>query len=74
MKKLKRHAYIAQFTEGKVELCPICNDGGPEFYAGQLNWSQLPRDAPRDLIEDIEDTLGVKIPRQSTKTSKLKSE
>lgn len=72
IKKLQRHNFFVQFIEGKVELCSIDEDGGADFYAGQLNWISLPRDASRDLIDDIEETLGIKVPIKTIHASKKK--
>ncbi len=72
IKKLNRHKFFVQFAEGEVKLCSIAADGGADFYAGQLNWCLLPRDASRDLIEDIEETLEIKVPIRAVQSSKKK--
>ena len=72
IKKLTRHKFFAHFTEGEVKLCTIAADGGADFYAGQLNWCSLPRDASQDLIDDIEETLGIKVPIKKIQSLKKK--
>lgn len=60
MRRLKNHPFYVNLNQGKIRLCRV-KDGGPEWFAGDFSYSDVPHPTSSELISDIAETLQIAV-------------
>ena len=56
MRRLRRHQYYVVLLGGKILLCDV-KDDGPEWFAGDYFYQEVPYPMSPDLLADIAGVL-----------------
>jgi hypothetical protein len=59
LKKLEKFNCAVTITDGKLQKCAITADGGPDMWAGTLNWQDVKAPVTQDFLNAVNEALGV---------------
>ena len=61
MKKLDKFSCVVMMNGDKLQKCDIKADGGPDMWAGSLNWQEVKGPVTQDFIDAVNKALDVNL-------------
>lgn len=63
-KLLKKYGCFVEIIDEKLHQCKAANDGGPEMFAGQVNWNLVKSISDENFLEEVNKALGTHFSNQ----------